>query len=58
MLFRHVSTNLWKVFLAGGLNAEEKKPCLSQFLTSYDSESLVKDKTCFKDPGKPRCIDA
>ena len=25
--------------------------------SKYDSKSLVKDKTCFKNPKNPRCID-
>ena len=29
---------------------------MSEFLTSCDSKSLVKDKTCFKSPENPRCI--
>ena len=36
---------------------EETEPCLSELLTKYDSKSLVKDKTCFKNPENPRCID-
>ena len=30
---------------------------MSEFLTSFDSKSLVKDKTCFKNTENPRCID-
>ena len=37
-----------KFLLAGVFNTEETEPCLSEFLTKYDSKSLVKDKTCFK----------
>ena len=43
-------------FLAGDFNTEETEPCLSEFLTSYDSKSLVKHKTCFKNTENPRCI--
>ena len=33
------------------------EPCLSKLSTSYNSKSLVKDKTCLKNPENPRCID-
>ena len=47
-----------KFFLSDDLNTEEAEPCLSEFLTSFDSKSLVKDKTCFKNTeNPPRCID-
>ena len=37
-----------KFLVAGGFNTEVTEPCLSEFLTKYDSKSLVKKKTCFK----------
>ena len=43
--------------LIGDFNAEETESCLCEFLTKYESKSLVKDKTCFKNPKSPRCID-
>ena len=46
-----------KFFLAVDLNTEETEPCLSEFLTSYDSKSLGKDKTCFKNLENPTRID-
>ena len=46
-----------KFFLAGGFNMEDTEPVLSEFLTNYDCKNLVKDKTCFKNPEYPRCID-
>ena len=36
---------------------EDTEPVLSEFLTNYDCKNLVKDKTCFKNPEYPRCID-
>lgn len=30
---------------------------MSEFLTNYDSQNFVKDKTCLKNPENPRCID-
>lgn len=32
------------LLLAVDLNAEETEPCMSEFLTNYDSQNLVKDK--------------
>ena len=44
--------------LAGDFNAEEWEPCLkSSFMFEYDIYCLVKDKTCFKNPDNPSCID-
>ena len=43
--------------LAGDFNTEESESCLSEYLTKYDSKSLVKDKTRFKNPENPKCID-
>ena len=47
-----------KIFsFTGDFNAEEAEPYLSGFSSSYDFKSLVKDKTSFKNPENPRCID-
>ena len=46
-----------KFLLASDFNTERTEPCLSEFLTKYDSKSLAKDKICFKNPENPRCID-
>ena len=46
-----------KFFLAGDFNMEDTEPVLSEFLTNYDCKNLVNDKTCFKNPEYPRCID-
>ena len=53
--FKHISYALdryrqtyQKFFLAGDFNTEETKPCLSEFLTCYDSKSLVKDNMLWK----------
>ena len=45
-----------KFLLAGDLNTEETEPFFSEFSTNYGSKSLVKEKTCFKNPENPRCI--
>ena len=46
-----------KFLLGEEFNTEEAEPGLSEFLTKYDSKTLVKDKTCFKNLEKPRCLD-
>ena len=49
----HALDTYAKFFLAGDFNTEETEPCLSEFLTSFYSKNLVKDKTCFKNPENP-----
>ena len=46
-----------KFLFAGDFNIEDNEPILLEFLTYYDSKNLVKEKTCFKNPENPRCID-
>ena len=46
-----------KFLLVGDFNAVETEPCLSKFLNQYDSRSLGKASTCFKNPQNPSCID-
>ena len=43
--------------LAGDFNTEDSEPCLSNFLYQYEARNLVKEKTCFKNPNNPSCID-
>ena len=49
----HALDTYAKFFLACDFNTEETGPCLSEFLTSFYSKNLVKDKTCFKNPENP-----
>ena len=46
-----------KFLLVGDFNAVETELCLSKFLNQYDSRSLGKASTCFKNPQNPSCID-
>ena len=46
-----------KLLLIGDFNSEDTEPRLSEFLCEYDLKNLVKDKTCFKNPDNPSCID-
>ena len=43
--------------LIGDLNAEPTKAVVSDFCEIYNLKHLIKDKTCFKNPTKPTCID-
>ena len=49
--------NYDKFLLVGDFNAEVSEPILSQFLSTYNAKSIVKDKTCFKSVENPSCID-
>ena len=46
-----------KFLLADDFNAEDLEPCFESFLYQYDTRNLVKDKTCFKNPSNPSCVD-
>ena len=43
--------------LIGDLNAERTEVAVSNFCEIYNLKHLIKDKTCFKNPAKPSCID-
>ena len=43
--------------LIGDLNAEPPEATVSDFCEIYNLKHLIKDKTCFKNPTKPTCID-
>ena len=43
--------------LIGDLNAEPTEATVSNFCEIYKLKHLIKDKTCFKNPTKPTCID-
>ena len=43
--------------LMGDLNAETTEANVSDFCEIYNLKHLIKDKTCFKNPTKPTCID-
>ena len=46
-----------KFLLCGDFNSQHTESSLSEFLLKYDSKNLVMEKTCFKNPENPRCID-
>ena len=41
----------------GDFNAEPDDPTLKNFCQIYSCKNIVKDKTCFKNPINPTCID-
>ena len=43
--------------LMGNLNAEPTEAAFSGFCEIYNLKHLIKEKTCFKNPTKPSCID-
>ena len=45
-----------KFVLCGDFNSEHTESSLLEFLLKYDW-NLVMEKTCFKNPKYPRCID-
>ena len=46
-----------KFLLLGGFNARDREPILSEFLEQYEVKNVMKNKTCFKIPDRPTCID-
>ena len=38
-------------------NVEDTEPILSEFLKQYEAKNIMKNKTCFKNPSRPTCID-
>ena len=45
------------IILLGDFNVEVKEKNISDFMSTYNLKSLVKQKTCFKNPDNPSCID-
>ena len=45
------------VLLVGDFNAEEHEICIDNILLQNDLKNLVKEKTCYKNPENPSCID-
>ena len=46
-----------KSILLGDFNAEVEEKNMSEFMSVYNLRNLVKQKTCFKNPENPLCID-
>ena len=41
----------------GDFNAETNEPAISDFCEIYNTKNIIKEKTCFKIPENPTCID-
>ena len=52
-----LSSNYENILLLGDFNTEPSDTALSNFCEIYNLKNLIKDKTCFKNPEKPSCID-
>ena len=50
-------TNYENIILLGDFNVEVEEENMSEFVSVYSLIHLVKQKTCFKNPENPSCID-
>ena len=52
-----LSTGYENVILLGDFNVEAKEKNLSNFMSVHNLKTLTKQKTCFKNPENPPCVD-
>ena len=52
-----VCTDCENMILLGDFNVEVKEKHIYDFMSTYNLKSLVKQKTCFKNPDNTSCID-
>ena len=45
------------LILIGHFNVEPEEEIMLDFLNLYNLKNLVKQKTCYKNPDNPSCID-
>ena len=45
------------IIIVGDFNQEENDSSIRNFSVDHGLKNIVKDKTCFKNPSNPRCID-
>ena len=50
-------TSYDKYILVGDFNREPSDSHMHDFMVNYGLKNIVKDKTCFKNPNNPSCID-
>ena len=53
----NLSTDYENVILLGDLNVEVEEKNLYNFMSVHNLKTLIKPKTCFKNPENPTCID-
>ena len=41
----------------GDFNSEPNEPAISDFCEIHNTKNIIKEKTCFKNPENPTCID-
>ena len=49
--------NYDNILLLGDFNSEFSENCLNDFCDIYNLKNLVKEPTCYENPGNPSCID-
>ena len=52
-----LSSKFDNYLLLGDFNAEPNEPAISDFCEIYNTKNITKEKTCFKNPENPTCID-
>ena len=52
-----LSSKYENIILLGDFNVEIEEKNISDFTNIYNLRSLIKEKTCFKNPENPSCID-
>ena len=45
------------IILMGGCNADPADTVISDFCEIYNLKNIIREKTCFKNPNNPSCID-
>ena len=53
----HLSKKYDNFVLLGDFKNEPEEKNMSNFLNTYHLKNIVKQKTCFKNPDRPSCID-
>ena len=41
----------------GDFNSKRNEPAISDFCKIFKTKNIIKEKTCFKNPENPKCID-
>ena len=52
-----LSSKLANYLIMGDFNAEPNQPAISDFCEIHNTKNIMKEKTCFKNPENPTCID-
>ena len=52
-----LSSKFDNYLLMGDFNSEPNEPAISDFCEIYNTKNIIKEKTCFKNPENPTCID-